>query len=165
MKPVSRVAFALSAFLLVAAAVYWLTAYEDQGATYLLITGVAFGYVGLVARGAARHAERADPEVQPTAVEEQEAEEEQVLPTAWPLAFSLGAILLVLAVVVARWIVILAVIAFAAAALGWMRDVRQQHAGADAGHGGHAVGPTTADGRPAREPAGRSVDRPDADAE
>ena len=128
MKIVSRVAFFLSIFLIVDAAVYWLTAHEPTGASLLLIASIAFGYISLITRGAARRAERAVAGEQHAALEQVEEDmEENIAPTIWPLGFSLAALALVLGVVLARWLLAVGGALFVASAAGWFNDVRRQH--------------------------------------
>jgi hypothetical protein len=123
------VAFSLSVFLLGDAGVYWFTAHEPTGASLLLIASIAFGYISLITRGAARRAQRAAGDQQSAALEQaQEDEEENIVPTIWPLGFSLAALALVLGVVLARWLLPVGGVLFVASAAGWFNDVRRQHA-------------------------------------
>ncbi len=128
MKITARVALGLSAFLLAAGLVYAFTSYERQGTLQLLVTTAAFGYVGFILWGAARKAERVPAEETPSALHEQGIEEDVVAATIWPFGFSLAAIGIVLGVVVAHWLLIVGGVLFAASVLGWMREVRRQHA-------------------------------------
>jgi hypothetical protein len=127
-KIVSRVALFLSIFLIVDASVYWLTAHEPTGASLLLIASIAFGYISVITRGAARRAERAaaDEELAPLEHAEEEGEE-NISPTIWPLGFSVATLALVLGVVLARWLLAVGGILFVASAAGWFNDVRRQH--------------------------------------
>jgi hypothetical protein len=126
-KITARVALGLSAFLLAAGLVYAFTSFERQGTVQLLVTTAAFGYVGFILWGAARKAEQVPADETPSALHEQEAEEEPVPPTIWPFGFSLAAIGIVLGVVVAHWLLIVGGVLFAVSVLGWMREVRRQH--------------------------------------
>jgi Cytochrome c oxidase subunit IV len=128
MKVGGAVAFALSAFLLVTAGVYWFTAYEPIGGSLLAIGAVGSAYIGIVSRSAARRAARAEAPDQPLAGEEQEEAEEHVTPTIWPFMFSIAAVGIVLGVVVAKWLLILGGLVFVASAAGWFNDIRRQHA-------------------------------------
>jgi Cytochrome c oxidase subunit IV len=128
MKIGARVAFSLSAFLLITAGIYWFTAYEPIGGSLLAIGAVGFAYIGLVSRSAARRAGRLDAPEQPAATEEKAEEEEHITPTIWPFMFSLAAMGIVLGVVVARWLLVVGGLLFAASAVGWFNDIRRQHA-------------------------------------
>jgi hypothetical protein len=114
----SRVLGGLAIFLLVAAGVYWFTGHEDAGATLLLVGGLTFGFLTFVTRSMAKREATAD---------EAEAEPE-VLPTIWPLVFSLAAVLLMLGVIVTAWFFVVGGIVFLLAAAGWVRDVTRARA-------------------------------------
>jgi hypothetical protein len=122
-----RLLFGLSGYLLLAAAVYLLISYggasrDLAGPALMGIAAVAFGYVGLVLRAAARRADRAvaEPQAATTLV--------HVPPTIWPFAFSIAALALVIGAVVATKILVpLGLAVFAAAAVGWFADVRRAH--------------------------------------
>lgn len=133
MKVGSAVAFALSAFLLVTAGVYWFTAYEPIGGSLLAIGSVGFAYIGTVSRAAARRAARLAPPDQPVATEEKAEAEEHVTSTIWPFMFSIAAVGIVLGVVVAKWLLILGGMVFVASAAGWFNDIRRQHAHVEEG--------------------------------
>jgi hypothetical protein len=121
-----RLLFGLSGYLLLAAAVYLLISYggasrDLAGPALMGIAAVAFGYVGLVLRAAARRADRAVAEPQATTLV-------HVPPTIWPFAFSIAALALVIGAVVATKILVpLGLAVFAAAAVGWFADVRRAH--------------------------------------
>jgi hypothetical protein len=121
-----RLLFGLSGYLLLAAAVYLLISYggasrDLAGPALMGIAAVAFGYVGLVLRAAARRADRAAAEPQATTLV-------HVPPTIWPFAFSIAALALVIGAVVATKILVpLGLAVFAAAAVGWFADVRRAH--------------------------------------
>ncbi len=134
MKVVSKIAFGLGLFIFAAGAVYGVTAHERTGAVLLLIVSIAFFYIGLAARGAAREGEDLEPEQQASALEEKQEEEEEIGPTIWPFAFSLAAVGIVLGLVVARWLLVVGGIVFAASVVGWFRDIRRQHAPPEGGH-------------------------------
>jgi hypothetical protein len=133
MKVGGAVAFALSAFLLVTAGVYWFTAYEPIGGSLLAIGAVGFAYIGTVSRAAARRAARVEQPDQTLATEEEAEAEEHVTPTIWPFMFSIAAVGIVLGVVVAKWLLILGGVVFVASAAGWFNDIRRQHAHAEEG--------------------------------
>jgi hypothetical protein len=124
-----RVLFGLSAFLLVATTVYLGTSYggasqDLAGPALMGIAAVAFGYVGLVLRAAAR---RADREAEGRAGGAA-ATLAHVPPTIWPFAFSVAALALVIGAVVAtRILVPLGLALFAGAAVGWFADIRRAH--------------------------------------
>jgi thiol:disulfide interchange protein len=122
-----RLLFGLSGFLLLAAAVYLLMSHGGKnrdlaGPALMGIAAVAFGYVGLVLRAAARRAERAAGQGAPAATLV------HVPPTIWPFAFSIAALALVVGLVVAtRILVPLGLALFAGSAVGWFADVRRAH--------------------------------------
>jgi Cytochrome c oxidase subunit IV len=131
MRVASLVAFRLGAFLAAAGLIYLLTAYEWAGGLLVLLAAVAFTYVGVVLRAAAR-------EVGPAAQTEEELsspEPVHVGPTIWPFVFSLAAAMLVLGIVVQRWLLIPGSLVFVASAIGWFADVRRQHAHGHPGEG------------------------------
>jgi hypothetical protein len=130
MRTVMRVVGGLSAFLLVDGLVYLFTGKEYAGGVEILAAAVAFGYLTVIIRSAARRAERAAPSDKP-AVEEAPLELDHVGPTIWPFAFSLAAVALGLGAVAARWLLIPGGIAFVACAAGWFVDIKRQHAHAD----------------------------------
>ena len=127
-----RLLFGLSGFLLLAAAVYLLMSHGGKnrdlaGPALMGIAAVAFGYVGLVLRAAARRAERAAGQGAPAAGP-QAATLVHVPPTIWPFAFSIAALALVVGLVVAtRILVPLGLALFAGSAVGWFADVRRAH--------------------------------------
>jgi Cytochrome c oxidase subunit IV len=143
MRMASRVAFFLFVFLFGAAGVYWFTAYEPMGASLLFIASIAFGYISLVTRGAARRAERVAEGQQLAALAQAEEEVElHVLPTIWPFGFSLAAVALMIGLIVERWLLVVGAVLFVASAAGWFNDVRRQHehpAGAPLEHGTEAA--------------------------
>jgi hypothetical protein len=131
----SRVAFGLAVFLAVTGLVYAFTSYERQGTVQLLVAAVAFGYVGVVTRAAARRAEVLPPGQTPSVLEEQveEHSEEEIASTIWPVGFAVAAIALVVGVVVNHLLLIVGGAVFVAAAVGWFQDIRRQHAHAAGG--------------------------------
>jgi Cytochrome c oxidase subunit IV len=135
-KTASRVAFGLALFLVVTGVVYALTSYEKQGTVQLLVLAVAFGYIAVVTRAAARRAEALPAGETPSVLEEQAEKhtEEQVAPTIWPVGFSVAAIALVLGVIVNHLLLIVGGVLFLAAAVGWLQDIRRQHAGVPPGN-------------------------------
>jgi hypothetical protein len=150
MRTVSTVALFLSVFLLGASGVYWFTAHEPMGASMLLIASIAFGYISLVTRGAARRAERVAGGQQLAALEQAEEEvEEHVVPTIWPFGFSLAALALLVGLVVQRWLMVVGGVLFIASAAGWFNDVRRQHE--------HHAGAPLEHDTPAAEAAGESA--------
>jgi hypothetical protein len=113
-----RVLGGLAIFLLVAGTVYGLTSHEDAGTTLLLVGGLTFGFLAFVTRRIAKHEpEEAEPEG-----------EIEVLPTIWPLVFSLSAVLLMLGVIVSPWLFAVGGAVFLLAAAGWVRDVARARA-------------------------------------
>jgi hypothetical protein len=54
--------------------------------------------------------------------------EPEVLPTIWPLVFSLSAVLLMLGVIVTPWLFVLGGVVFLLAAAGWVREVTRARA-------------------------------------
>jgi hypothetical protein len=130
MRIVSRVVTGLSLFLLLDGLVYLFTGKEYAGGTEILSASVAFGFLAVVIRNAARRAERPEPSEHPEA-EEGPLELEHVGPTIWPFAFSLAAVALAVGAVVARWLLVPGAIAFVACAAGWFMDIKRQHADAD----------------------------------
>jgi small-conductance mechanosensitive channel len=127
-----RILFGLSGFLLLAATVYLLMSYggasrDLAGPALMGVAAVAFGYVGLVLRAAARQADRAAAERAGAGGPRAEALV-HVPPTIWPFAFSIAALALVIGAVVAtRILVPLGLAVFAASAVGWFADVRRAH--------------------------------------
>jgi hypothetical protein len=139
-KTASRVMLGLAIFLAVTGLVYAATAYERQGTVHLLVAAVAFGYIALVLRAAARRAEAVPPERTPSIVEEEVAElpEGEIEPTIWPVGFALAAVGLVLGVIVQHWLLIVGGALFVAAGFGWFQDIRRQHRHAHALGSAHA---------------------------
>jgi len=126
-KVAALVVFRLAAFLGAAGLVYAVTSREPAGGSLLLVGAVSFAYVGLILRAAVRGA---GPEAQEANAghEDAAAETEHVGPTIWPFAFSLAAIGFVLGIALARWLLIVGAVAFVASGIGWVVDVRRQHA-------------------------------------
>lgn len=126
MRPIARTMVWLAVFLIVDSAVYMAAAREWTGGPLIAATAGAFAYLALVFRRAVRRAAReaeASPSEQVGAVEL-----DHVGPTIWPAGFAVAALVLVPGAVVARWLLIPGGIMFAAAAVGWARDIRHQHA-------------------------------------
>jgi hypothetical protein len=127
-----RLVYGLSGFLVLAAAVYLLMSYGGRsrdlaGPALMGIAAVAFAYVGLVLRAAARRADREAGERAAGAGTEA-ATVVHVPPTIWPFAFSIAALALVVGAVVAtRILVPLGLALFAGSAVGWFADVRRAH--------------------------------------
>jgi hypothetical protein len=134
MRLAIRLLFGLSAFLVLAAAVYLLMSYgganrDLAGPALMAVAAVAFGYVGAVLRAAARRADRA---AEQAAAGPQAAALVHVPPTIWPFAFSIAALALVIGAVVATKVLVpLGLALFAGSAVGWFADVRRAH------HHGH----------------------------
>jgi uncharacterized membrane protein len=128
-KIASRVTFGLSLFLGTTGVVYLLTSYEKQGTVHLIVAAVAFAYIGLVTRAAARQAEAVPPEDRSSILKEEAAElpEGEIEPTIWPVGFALAVVGLVLGVTVQHWLLIVGGLLFIAAAVGWFQDIRRQH--------------------------------------
>jgi Cytochrome c oxidase subunit IV len=121
MRVASRVWLALAGFLLIAGAVYGFTGHEYAGTSLLLVGAGVFAYLASIGWVVERSVEGEEP----GAEEEPEA---QVAPTIWPFAFSIAGLVLVVGLVVSRWIVAVGVVAFAASAAGWLREVVRAHA-------------------------------------
>jgi drug/metabolite transporter (DMT)-like permease len=115
----SRILGGLAVFLLVAGTVYGLTSHEDAGTTMLLVAAVTFAFLSLVSRSIAKREAGGDAEPEG---------EVEVLPTIWPLVFSLSAVLLMLGVIVTAWFFAVGGIVFLLAAAGWVRDVTRARA-------------------------------------
>src|SRR5512132_2413765 len=132
MRLATRILFGLSAFLALAAAVYWVMSHQGAsrdlaGPALMGTAAVGFGYTGLVLWAAARGADReaAAEHVTPGPKGTTLA---HVRPTIWPFAFSIAALALVVgAVVASRVLVPLGLALFAGAAVGWSADVRRAH--------------------------------------
>jgi hypothetical protein len=132
MRLATRILFALSGFLLLAAAVYWTMSYtgtpqnrDPAGPALLAVAAVGFGYTGLVLWAAARRADREAAAEQAVPGAER-ATVVHVPPTIWPFGFSLAALALVVGAVVAGKVLVpLGLALFAAAAAGWFADVRR----------------------------------------
>jgi cytochrome c oxidase subunit IV len=132
MRLATRILFALSGFLLLAAAVYWTMSYtgtpqnrDPAGPALLAVAAVGFGYTGLVLWAAARRADR-ESSAEQAAPGPEEAALAHVPPTIWPFGFSLAALALVVGAVVAtRVLVPLGLALFVAAVVGWFADVRR----------------------------------------
>jgi hypothetical protein len=132
MRLAIRLLFGLSAFLVLAAAVYLLMSYgganrDLAGPALMAVAAVAFGYVGTVLRAAARRADRAAAE-QAAGAGPRAATLVHVPPTIWPFAFSIAALALVIGAVVATKVLVpLGLALFAGSAVGWFTDVRRAH--------------------------------------
>jgi Cytochrome c oxidase subunit IV len=132
MRLATRILFALSGFLLLAAAVYWTMSYtgtaqnrDPAGPALLAVAAVGFGYTGLVLWAAARRADR-EAAAEHAASGAERATVVHVPPTIWPFGFSVAALALVVGAVVATKVLIpLGLALFAAAAAGWFADVRR----------------------------------------
>jgi hypothetical protein len=137
MRVTMRIVLGLAIFVLVAGAVYYVSADEWRGSVMLIVLGIAFVYLTLVFRGALRRASVPAP----SETMEEEVAEPHVGPTIWPFVFSLAAVLLVVGLVGLHWMVIPGVILLVGAAAGWFFDIKHQwHPGelhaAGAGSGG-----------------------------
>jgi hypothetical protein len=120
-----RIAQGLGLFLAVTGVVYALTAYEWRGTVLLLVCAASFTYVGLVLRGAVRQA--SVPVTKETTAPEQLAvESAHIGPTIWPFVLSVAALLLVVGLVGAHWVLIPAGILFVGAGAGWFFDIKRQ---------------------------------------
>jgi Cytochrome c oxidase subunit IV len=132
MRLATRILFALSGFLLLAAAVYWTMSYtgtaqnrDPAGPALLAVAAVGFGYIGLVLWTAARRADR-EAAAEHAAPGAEHATVAHVPPTIWPFGFSIAALALVVGAVVATKVLVpLGLALFAAAAAGWFADVRR----------------------------------------
>jgi hypothetical protein len=132
MRLATRILFALSGFLLLAAAVYWTMSYtgtaqnrDPAGPALLAVAAVGFGYTGLVLWAAARRADR-EAAAEHAAPGAERATVAHVPPTIWPFAFSVAALALVVGAVVATKVLVpLGLALFAAAAAGWFADIRR----------------------------------------
>ena len=131
MRLAIRLLFGLSAFLVLAAAVYLLMSYgganrDLAGPALMAVAAVAFGYVGTVLRAAARRADRAAELAAGAGA--RAATTVHVPPTIWPFAFSIAALALVIGAVVATKVLVpLGLALFAGSAVGWFTDVRRAH--------------------------------------
>ncbi len=131
MRLAIRLLFGLSAFLVLAAAVYLLMSFgganrDLAGPALMAVAAVAFGYVGGVLRAAARRADRAAERA--AGAGPRAATLVHVPPTIWPFAFSIAALALVIGAVVATKVLVpLGLALFAGAAVGWFADVRRAH--------------------------------------
>jgi hypothetical protein len=126
MKTASRAVFGLSAFLATAGLIYVVTSRERTGGTLLLMTSVAFAYVGVILRGVARRAQPREEEGASQA-EETAPELEHVGPSIWPFGYSVAAVAMAAGLVVARWLVAVGAVLFLTATIGWFIDIRRQH--------------------------------------
>ena len=132
MRLATRILFALSGFLLLAAAVYWTMSYigtaqnrDPAGPALLAVAAVGFGYTGLVLWTAARRADR-EAAAEHAAPGAEHATVAHVPPTIWPFGFSVAALALVVGAVVAGKVLVpLGLALFAAAVAGWFADVRR----------------------------------------
>jgi Cytochrome c oxidase subunit IV len=119
MRVASRIWLTLAVFLMLAGGIYAFTANEYAGGSLLLVGAATFAYLALVGWSLERtvdgdaHAEE-EPEV-------------QVPPTIWPFGFAIAGLVLLVGFVVSRWILAVGVLAFAAAAGGWLREVVRAH--------------------------------------
>jgi len=120
-----RIAMGLGAFLAVTGTVYAVTAYEWRGTVLLLVCAVSFTYVGLVLRGAVRQASVPVSE-ETIAPEQLSVESDHIGPTIWPFVFSIAALLVVVGLVGAHWVLIPAAILFIGAGTGWFLDIKRQ---------------------------------------
>jgi hypothetical protein len=132
MRLATRILFALSGFLLLAAAVYWTMSYtgtaqnrDPAGPALLAVAAVGFGYTGVVLWAAARRADR-EAAAEHAAPGAEHATVAHVPPTIWPFGFSVAALALVVGAVFATKVLVpLGLALFAAAAAGWFADVRR----------------------------------------
>jgi hypothetical protein len=132
MRLATRILFALSGFLLLAAAVYWTMSYtgtaqnrDPAGPALLGVAAVGFGYTGLVLWAAGRRADR-EAAAEDAAPGAGHATVVHVPPTIWPFGFAVAALALVVGAVVATKVLVpLGLALFAAAAAGWFADVRR----------------------------------------
>jgi hypothetical protein len=128
----TRILFALSGFLLLAAVVYWTMSYtgtaqnrDPAGPAMLAVAAIGFGYTGLVLWAAARRADR-EAAAERGALGPEQTTVAHVPPTIWPFGFSVAALALVVGAVVATKILVpLGLALFAAAVTGWFADVRR----------------------------------------
>jgi hypothetical protein len=99
----------------------------------ILSASAAFGYLGLITTLASRRADRAASGEAPP-VEHAVVEMEHVGPTIWPVGFSVAAVFLALGAAVLRVLLIPGAALFLASVVGWIVDIRHQHAAAAARH-------------------------------
>jgi FtsH-binding integral membrane protein len=123
MKVAMRIAFGLGVFIAVASSVYYVSSEEWRGSVMLLVLALSSLYLGLVFRGALR---RASVPATKEAMADEEISEAHVGPTIWPFVISLAALLVVVATVVAAWVMIPGLILLLAAGIGWIVDIRRQ---------------------------------------
>jgi hypothetical protein len=121
----ARIWFSLAGFLLIAGAVYGVTAHEYAGAPLLLVGGATFTYLALVGRSVVR---RSDPEASGPLPGDEEV---QVPSTIWPFAFSIAGVVIVLGAIVSVWILAIGVLVLAVSAAGWLREIARGHAHTD----------------------------------
>ncbi len=125
MSTASRIWLSLAGFLVIAGSVYGLTSHEVAGAPLLLVAGGTFCFLGLVGRSVVRRSAR------PMEEEPRPEEQVHVPPTIWPFGFSIAGVIIVVGFIVNRWILAVGVLAFAASAAGWLREIARGHAHAD----------------------------------
>jgi ribose/xylose/arabinose/galactoside ABC-type transport system permease subunit len=110
--------------LVEAGIIYGIVTHDVQGAPMILTVGACFLYLVIYLVWATR---KVKPKVEtdhPAAVEAEE--EPHVLPTPWPLVFSVAAVLLVVGAVASQWFLLAGGIVFAMAGIGWFVDVVRQ---------------------------------------
>lgn len=117
MRVASRIWLTLAVFLLVAGGIYAFTANEYAGGALLLVGAATFAYLAVVGWSLER----------PAGEHEEEEAEIEVPPTIWPFGAAVAGLILLVGFVVSRWILAVGVLAFAAAAGGWLREVVRTH--------------------------------------
>lgn len=149
MNVYARIGLWMGVFFVVDGAVYAYTGHEWEGFPLLLMTAGGLVLVALYARRRFRRALR------PAEADGPEPGEPHVGPTIWPFVFAISAIGVTVGLLAAKWVLVLGAVVFAAAAVGWFRDIRGQWAH-DAGalYGGHGDGgqPGSGDSEEVSEP-------------
>jgi fatty acid desaturase len=127
--------------------VYYVSSDEWRGSVMLLVLAASFLYVGFVFRGALRRATVAATSQKMT---DEEAPEADIRPTIWPFVISLGALLVIVGVVGARWVLIPGLIVLLASAVGWIVDIERQWHPSElhAAHGAEEASPLEGDQQP-----------------
>ena len=121
MRTEGRLLVAVGAFVLLGAAVYWFTAYEESGTTMLALAGalglMIGGYLLLEGR------RLPDPEPEPVA-----GLDEAYLPHAsiWPFVVGVGAVLLVNGLLLGLWAAVPGAIVLLAGLVGFSRQSRRR---------------------------------------
>ncbi len=115
----------IGTYLVEAGVIYGMVSHEYVGFPLIVVAGFGFlficAYIAWVASRATRPAPAA-PQARARVVEE----EPHVLPTPWPLVFSVATVLVVVGAMTIHWVLIAAAAVFVAAGVGWLIDVMRQ---------------------------------------